>query len=161
MKKEYKGSLTIEASLLFPLIMMVIVICIYAMFFLHDRTVLDESAYEAALRGCEITSEHGDVMSKVRATSDETLEGRLLSTKNVKTDVEITGHDIKVKYTGEFVVPGGVNLVPEAGFKELEIRAEGHCSRREPVSYVKEFRTVINAAEDLGKRSDRRQGDGN
>ena len=100
-------------------------------------------------------------MSKVRATSEETLEGRLLSTKNVKTDVEITGHDIKVKYTGEFVVPGGVNLVPEAGFKELEIRAEGHCSRREPVSYVKELRTVINAAEDLGKRSDRRQGDGN
>ena len=144
MKKEYKGSLTIEASLLFPLIMMVIVICIYAMFFMHDRAVLDASAYEAALRGCEITSEHGDVMSTVRATSEETIEGRLLSTKNVKTEVEITGHDVKVRYTGDFLVPGGVNLVPEAGFKELKIKAEGHCSRRNPVSFVRECRTVIN-----------------
>lgn len=156
MKKEYSGSLTIEASLLFPLIMMVIVICIYAMFFLHDRAVLDASAYEAALRGCEITSEHGDVMSTVRGASDETIEGRLLSTKNINTEVEITGHDIRVCYIGDFIVPGGVNLVPGAGFKELKMRAEGHCSRRNPVSFVRECRTVINAAEDIGKRRGRR-----
>ena len=87
---------------------------------------------------------------------EETIEGRLLSTKNVKTEVEITGHDVKVRYTGDFLVPGGVNLVPEAGFKELKIKAEGHCSRRNPVSFVRECRTVINAAEDLGKRRGRR-----
>ncbi|SKB97594.1 TadE-like protein [Lachnospiraceae bacterium] len=150
-RKAYKGSLTVEASLLFPFILMVIVISIYAMFFLHDRAVLDAAAYEAALRGCEITSEKADVMAKVRKTGEETIEGRLLSTRNVNMDVSITGQDIRVRYTGEFKVPGGVNLVPEAGFSALTIKAEGHSSRRTPVSYVREIRTIENAEKRLRK----------
>ncbi len=146
---RFKGSVTVEASLLFPLILMVIVISMYALFFIHDRAVLDAAAYEAALRGCEITSEKADIRGKVALKCEESVKGRLLSTKDLNTDIEITGQYIRVRFSGEFAVPGGVNPVPGAGFKRLEIKAEGHSDRRTPMSYVRQFRTAENAADTL------------
>ena len=51
-KKKYhlSGSYTIEASFIFPMIMVVIVSIIYLLFFVHDRCVITAAADTAALR---------------------------------------------------------------------------------------------------------------
>ena len=51
MKKLKKGSFTIEAALLMPLILMVLMGLLYLDFFVHNRTWLTSAAYEAAVSG--------------------------------------------------------------------------------------------------------------
>lgn len=51
MKKLKKGSFTIEAALLMPLILMVLMGLLYLDFFVHNRAWLTSAAYEAAVSG--------------------------------------------------------------------------------------------------------------
>lgn len=55
MKK--KGSLTIELSLLMPVILFSIILIIYATYFYHDRCIIQHSAYSTALKRKEKNNE--------------------------------------------------------------------------------------------------------
>ena len=48
MRKIKKGSFTIEAALLMPLVLMILIGVLYLDFFVHDRAYLTAAAYEAA-----------------------------------------------------------------------------------------------------------------
>ena len=144
LKKEYKASYTIEASLLFPIILTVIVFIIYGAFYIHDRAVLDAAAYGAALRGSEITSEKGDIFAKVKEAGERAIEDRLLATRDVDMDIEIGKDKITVKNRGDFKIPAGVVLVPGMDFGGSAVRAEGHSARLDPTGFVRECRVVEN-----------------
>ena len=49
MRKIKKGSFTIEAALLMPLVLMILIGVLYLDFFVHDRAYLTAAAYEAAV----------------------------------------------------------------------------------------------------------------
>ena len=52
MKKRMKrGSMTIEAALLMPLLLLVVTITLYLFFYVHNKVWLTAAAYEAALDG--------------------------------------------------------------------------------------------------------------
>ena len=51
MRKIKKGSFTIEAALLMPLVLMILIGVLYLDFFVHDRAYLTAAAYEAAVSG--------------------------------------------------------------------------------------------------------------
>ena len=52
MKKRMKrGSMTIEAALLMPLLLLVVMITLYLFFYVHNKVWLTAAAYEAALDG--------------------------------------------------------------------------------------------------------------
>lgn len=139
---RFKASYTLEASLLFPFILAVIVLVIYGSFFIHDRAVLDTAAYEAALRGSEVTDPDGDIFAKVRDTGKRETEGRLLSTKNVSMDVRVDGKAVSVTYTGDFAIPKGVILVPGMNMSGTEIKVEGKSAREDPGGFIRECRMV-------------------
>ncbi|MCR4738850.1 MAG: pilus assembly protein [Lachnospiraceae bacterium] len=142
MKKTFKASYTVESSLLFPFILMVIVLSVYAGFFIHDRAVMDAAANEAALRGSEITSPHGDIFSKVRDTGQRETEGRLLATKNLNMDIRIDGKEINVTYSGDFSIPKGVVPVPGIDTGLASITVNGRSSRIDPAGFIRECRVV-------------------
>ncbi len=146
MKKriKFKASYTIEAALLFPFILSVIVLVIYGAFFIHDRAVLDAAAYEAALRGSEVTDKSDDIYAKVKKTGEDTIDGRLLATKDLDMDIQITKDQVSVRYSGEFSIPGGVVLVPGMSFSGIGVRAEGHSKRLDPGNFIRECRIVEN-----------------
>ena len=62
MRKKFKGSYTVEAAFIFPLVMSVIVLIIYLSFFIHDRAVMDAASYQAAMRGSFVTSGKSDFL---------------------------------------------------------------------------------------------------
>ncbi|MBQ9549897.1 MAG: pilus assembly protein [Lachnospiraceae bacterium] len=142
MNKKYKASYTVEASLLFPFILAVTVLLIYFSFFIHDRAVMDAAANQAALRGSEITSPHGDIFSKVRDTGKRETEGRLLATKNLDMDIKVDSKEINVTYKGEFAIPAGVLPVPGMGMVNTSIRVIGRSSRIDPAGFIRECRVV-------------------
>ena len=50
-KRMKKGSMTIEAALLMPLLLLVVMITLYLFFYVHNKVWLTAAAYEAALDG--------------------------------------------------------------------------------------------------------------
>ena len=151
MKSKFKASYTVEASLLFPFILAVTVLLIYFSFFIHDRAVMDAAANQAAIRGSEITSPGGDIFSKVQDTGKRETEGRLLATKNVDMDISVDGKEVKVTFSGDFRIPGGVIPVPGMSIGNTEITACAHSSRIDPAAFIRECRVV---EEHVGKGKD-------
>ena len=152
MKKKLtlKGSYTIEASFLMPMILTVIVIIIYLTFFLHDRTVLNSVAYTAAMRGSQLTSGE-DVYAVVEDSGKKLIKNRLLATKNVTTDVSVQKNKISVSYRGVLKIPAGTLLCRYLtnGRDSLEVNAQAQADCINPVSLVRKMRVVEGYASDL------------
>ena len=75
MKKNLSASYTIEAALVFPLIMGVIVFLIYISFFLHDRAVMKSCAYQAALKASLIRTSSSDMEQEARKAANYNIDG--------------------------------------------------------------------------------------
>ena len=150
MNKKFKASYTVEASLLFPFILAVTVLLIYFSFFIHDRAVMDAAANEAALRGSEITSPHGDIFSRVRETGRRETEGRLLATKNLDMDIRVDSSEVNVIYKGDFAIPSGVLPVPQMSMGNTTITVSGRSCRIDPAGFIRECRVVEAFAGEKG-----------
>ncbi len=74
MRKRLKGSFTIEASMLLPIILFLVATIITVLFYWHDRNVLKGLAYEVATVGTERV---GDV-KELENYGMELLEGKML-----------------------------------------------------------------------------------
>ncbi|MCR4909072.1 MAG: pilus assembly protein [Lachnospiraceae bacterium] len=146
MKKKYPGSYTVEASLLFPLILGVISLVIYTAFFLHDRAVLDAASYQAALRGSLVTSDKSDFLSKAEKAGDEILSGRLLATRTLVKDIEMKGNTLTVRYTGSLKLPSGILFIPLLP-REVTVTAESKAKRLDPTGFVRQCRIIENLKE--------------
>ena len=73
MRKIKKGSFTIEAALLMPLVLMILIGVLYLDFFVHDRAYLTAAAYEAAVSGSmEGYKKKGNIYEKAD------IQGRML-----------------------------------------------------------------------------------
>ena len=137
-----KGSFTVEASLIFPFILAVIVLVIYAAFFIHDRAVMSAAACKAAIRGSEITDPHGDIYDKARKTGEEEMKGRLLSTKIRTIDVNVDSREVRVSVCGDFIIPGGVIPVPGIEGRGTVIKVNALSSRLDPAEFIRSCRVI-------------------
>lgn len=100
------GYLSLEASLLFPMVLMVQIICIYLMIYCYDRCVMEQCAYEAALAGEDHmihNNEEAYLITKGKA--DYLIEDRLFSMAQIKCEVTVTGTEITVVYEGVMRMP--------------------------------------------------------
>lgn len=62
-RKNLKGSFTIEAAMIFPVILTCLLVCVYGCLYLHDSVVLESAAALAAQRGRLAVSECQDLIS--------------------------------------------------------------------------------------------------
>lgn len=97
---------TVEASLILPMALLFITMMIFLAFYSYDRCVMEQSAYEAALRG---TSNHFD-SAKEAYQAAETAAGRLVGDKlfamrDFTYSVSVTADRVIVSYNGVVNVP--------------------------------------------------------
>ena len=142
--KERKASYTIEAALIFPFILTVIVLIIYTGFYLHDRAVLDAICFEAALRGSEVRLEDADIYAVTRNMTELLLKDSLLATKNLDTKIEVTSDQVSVTCIGELNIPKSVILVPGYDQTELTVGASRSCTRFCQTDFVRKCRMAEN-----------------
>ncbi|MCR5626662.1 MAG: pilus assembly protein [Lachnospiraceae bacterium] len=143
---KLKGSYTVEAALVFPFIMSVIVLVCYLSFFIHDRAVMDAASYQAALRGSLVTAEKSDFVGKAEKAGDELLKNALLVTRVSEKSVELDNNTIIVKYSGDFLIPYGVNFIPGIPHS-IPVSVESRAKHIDPTGFVRSCRIVEN----LGK----------
>ncbi len=153
-KSVMKGSFTIEAAFLFPLILTVIVMIIYAAFFLHDRSVLNAAAYQAALRGSIIRT--GDAEAKVTAdkAANEIIKKSIIGMTELSHNIYIDQDKIIVTYSGKLLVPAGTVFMNIKGSDSMNIAVKSYAKRKDPVLFVRECRIIENAALKIKKQGD-------
>ncbi len=143
-----KGSYTVEASFLFPMILTVLVLLIYLSFFLHDRCVMNEAAYQAALRGSRIKTGDNAVIGATESAAEEMIQSALLATEEVSHQVSVTGSEVTVSYEGRLNIPAGILFLPING-NGISVRGSGAAKRKDPILFIRECRVIENAAERL------------
>lgn len=93
MRKRQKGSFTIEAAMLIPMILFLIATMITILFYWHDRTVLKGLVYETAVIGAERAAATGEL----ETYANELLEGKLLWFPTATVTVEKEENQVVVK----------------------------------------------------------------
>lgn len=91
------GSLTVEMSLLMPLILLLLMSSILAVFYFHDKNILAGAAYEtAAVAGARAREEEGADAGEMEALFRERADGKCILFPTPSASVEITDAEVTV-----------------------------------------------------------------
>lgn len=141
MTKIKKGSFTIEAALLMPLILLILMGLLYLNFFVHNRAWLTAAAYEAAVSGSmEGYSKNGNVYEKAD------MQGRMLGSTGLPGGENLSMHtsagkNVQVTYRME---------IP-AGFLGLtwNIKVTGKAVCLRPVGWIRKIKSARETVEEV------------
>ena len=125
MRKTCRGSMTIEAAVIVPLILMVFAVMVNVLFYVHDKNVIGAAAYETAAMGS--SREKMDVDS-LESYFQKRIRGRMFLFRSV--DAEVTLEDAEVK------------VVCEAKKQRMKVSLERSMKRTDPEGYIRNIRKV-------------------
>ena len=125
MRKGLKGSLTIEASFLVPLILLVCGVLLHMLFYYHDKNVIAGIAYETGVytAGRQEVDE-GEAEWHLQAR----LKGRLCLFEHVQSEVHIEDKQVQI--------------VCRAQRNAMSLCSECTMSRTEPEDYIRSIRKL-------------------
>lgn len=141
MKKEWRGSLTVEMACLLPLIGMVFLCSVLMIFYYHDKNVLASCAYEAVIVGSTKTRERDGVTPEtVEATFYERMGDKciLFGSAAAKASVGKTE----------------VSLEVQAQQREMKVRISQTAKVTEPEAYIRTVRRLQSGLEPIGEEKD-------
>jgi hypothetical protein len=98
-KKYEPAYFTLEASLIFPMVLLFTSMMIFLAFYSYDRCIMQLSAYEAALRGA---SNHYESASEAESVAQSAaavlINDKLFAMKDFKYSVEVDASKVTVNY---------------------------------------------------------------
>jgi len=125
MRKCVKGSFTIEAAVIVPLILLVFAVSLNSLFYYHDRSVIGAVAYETVTVGSERREWSKD---ELESYFRERIEGRTLLFANVSGQVEITDTQ--------------VSLFCEVEKNHMSLTVKRVMRKTEPEKYIRNIRKI-------------------
>lgn len=97
-KMNLKGSMTVEMSFLMPMVLFLIMGCILAVFYYHDKNVLAGAAYETAVVGSNRARERdGADAGELTALYTERTKGKCILFGGSSAQVSVGEKEIEVK----------------------------------------------------------------
>lgn len=101
-----KGSFTVEATLLMPMLMTVMLLVLYFLIYVYDVGVMQS----ALCRGTKqvfycMNDANNDIEEMCRTMILEDLEGRLLCMKETQVSVKVSATKVEADVTGQVDVP--------------------------------------------------------
>ena len=140
-KKETSAYMTVEASLVIPLILGGIIFVLYIGFYLYNFVTVRQVAYIAALRGSQMKeASSSEIENFVEKQVDELLLGQILAKESIKKEVEVFTGSIKVKIYTSVKIPFAGLLSITDNF--WEIRGESRVNRTEPIEIIRGVRKI-------------------
>ena len=138
-KRWKKAYMTVEASLVFPIILGGIIFIIYLGIYLYNISVIKQTAYIAALRGSRLmTYSSSEVEEYVKEQLDNLLNSKILIKENINQEVKVSSGKIKVKLSIDFMIPLSEGIFSE--MKLWKIEKEAEVIRYHPVELIREVR---------------------
>lgn len=122
--KRCRGSFTVEATLVMPVILMVIFSLMYMSLLLHDKVVLQSVAEEALVRCNQICQRPSDIMSS-QIYYSRFLDTSLLGEEKEKHKNELEYY-INQTVKGKLVLceVSSINIVIEEDYCQVELSAD-------------------------------------
>ncbi len=146
MRKRVQGSYTVEAALIFPMIMGIIVFIIYMSFYLHDMSVMKSCAYQAALKASLIRSSEADMQTEAQKAAEYNISGLLLATQDLKTETRISGREVSVTYSGTLRIPQGLLFMHIIGTDNIQITQTGKAFQKDAIEFIRTCRAAEHLA---------------
>jgi Flp pilus assembly protein TadG len=141
MRKIKRGSFTVEAALLMPVIFLVLMGLLYLNFYVHNRAWLTAAAYEAAVSGSmEGYSKNGNSYEKADNQGRMLGSAGLPGGENLRMQIS-TGKSVQVTYRME--IPAGF-----LGLK-WKIKATGKAVPLRPVGWIRKVKSSRDAVEEV------------
>ena len=92
-----KGSFTIEMSFVMPVILMILLSSVLAVFYYHDKNIINGAAYEAAVVATGKAALDMEIDSdEIIALCRECLRGKCILFSGTDVDAEINGEEVIV-----------------------------------------------------------------
>lgn len=114
-KNIYKnGVMTLELSLLMPVILAVIILIIFTGYFYHDKCIIERGAYSACIKGVEYLSQQkgrkhtADVESMMREAFYNETDNRLTGKWTLSATVSNTDDEVSINVTGNMSCMNGI-----------------------------------------------------
>lgn len=96
--KGLKASMTVEMSMLVPLILFLIIACILVIFYYHDKNILAAAAYETAAAGSTKAREKdGADAGELEAMFAERIRGKCILFAGADVRVTVSDEEIMVE----------------------------------------------------------------
>lgn len=136
-----KGSFTIEAACVMPMIFLVLFGVLYLCFFVHNRTWLTAAAYESALTGSlEGVKEKGRIYETANARSRELANIGFFGAENLTVQTS-TGKRVKVSYC--------LDTISGFGGFDWHLTAEGSSLAVKPVKRIRALKAASEIAAEI------------
>ena len=140
-KKEEKAYMTIEATLIIPVIVGGIIFVLYLGIFLYNSCTIKQTAYIAALRGSQIKNmSQKEIETYVEKQIDELLFQNILAREEVKKEVRTSIGKVTVKMSTDVNIPFTDLL--SAKIHIWEIETEGYANRVNPIEIIRGVRKI-------------------
>ncbi len=136
MKTNVKGSLTIEAAVIVPMILLIFGILMHILFYWHDKVILVSAAYETVALGAgrsemdEAQLEH-EFYARVK--------GKLLLLNKVECKVQTETEEVLIKCSGSR--------------KTSQVQVKQRMIRTKPERYIRQVRKIEKLGEGIGKEN--------
>lgn len=149
---EASGYMTVEATLIMPLVLYICVFIIYAGFYQYDRCLMKQDAYRAALRG---SSTYRNSNQEVYNAAFETLE-RIGKEKYAAASYTC---DISVNRTVAVQMEGSVQMPFRAmsglvGASRWEIKEKAESKCINPVFFIRTCRQLEKSVREQKKKEE-------
>lgn len=134
MTRNLRGSFTIEASLIIPLILFVFSVLLYTLFYFHDKNIVTAIAHETLAVGSgreEVDEE------ELERYFYQRMNDRLLLFTQVDYEVSIDEEQIQ--------------MVCEAKKSNMVLKIESVMSRTAPEDYIRSVRKLTKIGEKIGE----------
>lgn len=133
-KESVRGSMTVEITLLMPMIIGVFLFLFFTLYYLHDVVAINKGVSTALLRG-SLELNEDVIFSEMKGSIDDI---RLLGKWELLSDISITNDDVSVFISGEMEATEG--LFRKIIVEKYEYTTEGREKRIDEVGYVRSHR---------------------
>lgn len=138
--KKMSGYFTVEAALLLPFVMMIIVFMIFLSFYCYDRCILEQCAYAAALRGSSNRfANTQEAYEEAAGAAENLIEGKLFAVREVNTTVRVSGLAVTVSYECKVNMPVGNWLRAVVGKDALCMEVSKKVLRNKTVAILRQI----------------------
>lgn len=103
--KKFDAYLTVEASMMLPIVIAVILLTIYMLFFQYDRCLMEQNAGKLALRGCTLQLADGQELIRQLTVQSQEKDNRFLAWNMEEIQIALKRNRVSVKCSGELAFP--------------------------------------------------------
>ena len=137
--KKVKGYFTVEAAILFPFVMGVVLLVIYLLFFQYDRCLMEMSAAVLSMRGCTLQVTNAKDMVAEIARQGRKEDKVYVAWEMPEAKIQLKGNVVAVSREGNLKFPfRGLDFWNGGSSWSGEVSFQSH--RIKPTIFIRNYR---------------------